>query len=226
MNSTNGPRRAFEHRIQLYRTPPSCLILAHNRTSRRLVVSITNDSHHLSATEIIAHSYTAVQSLFRTAKVSPDRLLYIAVDLIFKHTSPPPFGGRSKSRAGYFAYNGTTVQSLLEYILSASLKLYWSCRGRDAVDFVVESLNEALTLHLVQDRDFLNESMLRGMKRAGHIHGSRSTMIPSGLEHVDEAPARERECVTFTPIRRPDMIQPQPRGETRQNGRIIMRKKR
>ncbi|KAI8823856.1 hypothetical protein BJ741DRAFT_584269 [Chytriomyces cf. hyalinus JEL632] len=226
MNPTNGPRRAFEHRIQLYKTPPSCLMLVYNRSSRRLAVSITNDSHHLSATEIIAHAYTAVQSLFRTAKVAPDRLIYIAVDLIFKHTSPPPFGGRSKSRAGYLAYNGATVESLLEYILSASFKLYWSCRGRDAVDFVVESLNEALTLHLEQDRDFLNESMLRGMKRAGHIHGSRSTMIPFGLEHVDEAAARERECVTFTPIRRPVRIQPQQTGETRQNGKIILRRKR
>ncbi|KAJ3214813.1 hypothetical protein HDU81_001564, partial [Chytriomyces hyalinus] len=169
-----------------------------------LVVSATpfqeQPQQHTSASHILADSSSAVRSFFNTAHVSPNRLIYITAGLIFKPSSPLPFGGH-KSRPGYLDYNGTTVESLLAYILSGCFKRYWSYRGREAVDFVTENLNKAMTLHFEQDRDFLNELMLVGIKRVGHVLGTKGFLIPAGLEHVDEVDSLIRSGVTFTPRR-------------------------
>ncbi|TPX74045.1 hypothetical protein CcCBS67573_g04703 [Chytriomyces confervae] len=209
MKPTTGARRpsaAHKDRIQLYKTPPSHLKLVHDRVSRKLVVSATpsqeqQPQQHTNASHILAESSSAVRSFFNTAHVSPNRLIYITAGLIFKPSSPLPFGGH-KSRPGYLDYTGTTVESLLEYILSASFKRYWSYRGREAIDFVTENLNDAMKLHIEQDRDLLNELMLVGIKRVGHYVGAKGVLIPAGLEHVDQVDSQTRTGVTFTPRRR------------------------
>ncbi|KAI8841976.1 hypothetical protein BJ741DRAFT_593798 [Chytriomyces cf. hyalinus JEL632] len=218
MKPTTGARRpsaAHKDRIQLYKTPPSHLKLVHDRVSRKLVVSATQlPQQHTTASHILAESSSAVRSFFDTAHVSPNRLIYITAGLIFKPSSPLPFGGH-KSRPGYLDYAGATVESLLEYILTASFKRYWSYRGREAIDFVTENLNEAMKLHIEQDRDLLNELMLVGIKRVGHSVGAKGVLIPAGLEHVDQLDSRTHIGVTFTPRRRgvPPILENKDMGE-------------
>ncbi|KAJ3235547.1 hypothetical protein HDU81_000339 [Chytriomyces hyalinus] len=198
-NVSKRSKQPFSHvdRIQLSTVPLNPLMIVHNTAANRLDLSSieepTNPSH------IIAASSNAILSFFQTVRTNSDRLIYIATALIFESASPLPYGGR-KNKPGYIEFEGTTVASLLEYIVSAAFKRYWGFRGRQAVDFVVESLNKAMRLHLEQDRDLLNELMLRGIGKAGHYRRRNRNAVPIGLEHIDEIWI-ERVGVEFTPAR-------------------------
>ncbi|KAI8843949.1 hypothetical protein BJ741DRAFT_260367 [Chytriomyces cf. hyalinus JEL632] len=148
---------------------------------------------------ILNESSSAIHSLFSHTKVSPNRLVYITVGLMFEPASPKPFGG-PKIRPGYAEYNGKTVASLVQYIVSASFKWYWACRGRDAIDFLTHNVNKARKLHYDGNADTLNELMLKGMKKAGHIEWNKPARIPDALQHRPEVdPDLDRYSVEFTP---------------------------
>ncbi|KAI8836101.1 hypothetical protein BJ741DRAFT_198772 [Chytriomyces cf. hyalinus JEL632] len=198
-NQSKTSKPPFSHvdRLQLYTIPPSPLILLYNAAANRLDLSSIDEP--TTASHIIAASSNAILSFFQTVRTNSDRLIYIATALIFESSSPLPYGGR-KNKPGYIEFEGTTVASLLEYIVSAAFKRYWAFRGRQAVDFVVESLNKAMRLHLEQDRDLLNELTLRGIGKAGHHRRRNRNAVPKGLEHVDENWI-ERVGVEFTPAR-------------------------
>ncbi|KAJ3235235.1 hypothetical protein HDU77_000286, partial [Chytriomyces hyalinus] len=118
---------------------------------------------------------------------------------MFDPASPKPFGG-PKGQPGYVEYVGTTVSSLLQYLVEASFRWYWGCRGRDALDFLARSVNKARKLHVTGNADFLNELMLKGMKKAGHIQWSGPVRIPEFLRHRPEPFSDvEGEGVGFTP---------------------------
>ncbi|KAI8841967.1 hypothetical protein BJ741DRAFT_705473 [Chytriomyces cf. hyalinus JEL632] len=113
---------------------------------------------------ILSMSTSAIFSFFSHAKVSPNRLIYIAAGIMFEPASPKPFG-RPKMHPGYVEYTGTTAASLLQYIVSASFNWYWSCRGGEAIDFLAHCVNKARALHFAGNADFLNELMLKGVKK-------------------------------------------------------------
>ncbi|TPX47203.1 hypothetical protein CcCBS67573_g10271 [Chytriomyces confervae] len=140
-----------------------------------------------------------IQSFFSNSKVSPSRLIYITAGLAFDPASPKPFGG-PKTHPGYVEYDGTTVASLLEYLVESSFKRYWACRGREALDFVTGCVNRARKLHYAGNADILNELMLKGMKKSGHIAWNKSATIPEALRHRQEAQSDvETNEVQFTP---------------------------
>ncbi|KAJ3246526.1 hypothetical protein HDU78_006746 [Chytriomyces hyalinus] len=191
-------------RITFYSHPQAPLCLTHDVPSNSLVVtafnsSSTSTSPAMNQATILNESSSAIHSLFSHTKVSPNRLVYITVGLMFEPASPKPFGG-PKIRPGYTEYNGTTVASLVQYIVSASFKWYWACRGRDAIDFLTRNVNKARSLHYDGDADTLNELMLKGMKKAGHIEWNKPARIPDALQHRPEVePDLDRYSVEFTP---------------------------
>ncbi|KAI8616875.1 hypothetical protein BC830DRAFT_1116151 [Chytriomyces sp. MP71] len=198
----NGWASLSQHSQPLYvarcTDTPKRLVLVHeNKFLNKVVIAIAD--HRDSHESILEDSCNAVISFLSQAKVSPNRLLYIATGIIFDARSPPPFGG-PKARPGYIAYKGRGALPLLQFILTSSFKWYISSRGPQALQFVVASINKALVLHRHRGRDFLNELMLRGMKRAGHIEWSKVARIPQSLQHVAEIEAVS-EGVRFTPKR-------------------------
>ncbi|KAJ3249458.1 hypothetical protein HDU77_007709 [Chytriomyces hyalinus] len=184
-------------RFVIYTGPQSVLRLSHDVPSRSLIVSICESES--SRASIINKSTSAIRSFFSISKVSPSRLIYITAGLAFDAASPKPFGG-PKTHPGYVEYDGTTVASLLQYLIESSFKRYWTYRGREALDFVVSCVNQARELQFAGNADILNELMLKGMKKAGHIPWNALVTIPEALRHRQEA---ESEMATnevrFTP---------------------------
>ncbi|KAI8830394.1 hypothetical protein BJ741DRAFT_581430 [Chytriomyces cf. hyalinus JEL632] len=174
---------AKAHRLTVYSPPHSILVLAHDTPSGTLTVSVCESI--VAMPIIIAKSSSAIRSLFSHCKVSRSRLIYITAGLMFTPASPMPFGG-PKTRPGYTEYIGTTVVSLLLYLVESSFKRYWTCRGREALDFLVGCANKARNLHFAGDADVLNELMLKGIKKAGHIAWNKPVRIPEALRHRQE----------------------------------------
>ncbi|KAJ3384553.1 hypothetical protein HDU80_000906, partial [Chytriomyces hyalinus] len=173
-------------RIILYSNPRSILVLTHDITSSNLHVSVCAPIIPAkSQPSIINDSSSAILSFFSNTAVSSSRLIYITAGLMFDPASPKPFGG-PKLQPGYVDYVETTVLSLLQFLVVSSFRWYWACRGRDALDFLARSVNKARKLHLTGNADFLNELMLKGMKKAGHIQWSGPVRIPEFLRHIPE----------------------------------------
>ncbi|KAJ3250275.1 hypothetical protein HDU77_006805 [Chytriomyces hyalinus] len=170
-------------RFIIYTRPQSVLRFSHDVPSGSLTVSICESEK--SRPSIIKKSSLAIQSFFSNSKVSPSRLIYITAGLAFDPASPKPFGG-PKTHPGYVEYDGTTVASLLEYLVESSFKRYWACRGREALDFVAGCVNRARKLHYAGNADILNELMLKGMKKSGHIPWNALVTIPETLRHRQE----------------------------------------
>ncbi|TPX64951.1 hypothetical protein CcCBS67573_g08268 [Chytriomyces confervae] len=187
-------------RIISYSNPQSILVLTHRPTSGSLHVSVWDPViPPKTQLSIINNSSSAILSFFSNAAVSSSRLIYITAGLMFDPASPLPFGG-PKTQPGYVDYFGTTVTSLLRYLVGASFKWYWACRGRAALDFLARSVNKARKLHFAGNGDLLNKLMLKGMKKAGHIEWSGSVSIPEALRHRPEAfSAEDQDAVAFTP---------------------------
>ncbi|KAJ3215476.1 hypothetical protein HDU81_001395, partial [Chytriomyces hyalinus] len=188
-------------RIILYSNPRNILVLTHDSTSNSLHVSVCDPAitPKRQPSTIINDSSSAILSLFSSTAVSSSRLIYITAGLMFDPASPRPFGG-PKLQPGYVDYLGRTVASLLEYLVESSFKWYWGCRGKQALDFLASSVNKALQLHLDSNADFLNELMLKGMKKAGHIEWSGRVRIPEVLRHRPEPWSDvDRGGVGFTP---------------------------
>ncbi|TPX58336.1 hypothetical protein CcCBS67573_g09174 [Chytriomyces confervae] len=184
-------------RIMIYTHQQSTLLLTEDVPSGTLTVSICESEK--SRPSIIRKSSSAIQSFFSNSKVSPSRLIYITAGLAFDPASPKPFGG-PKTHPGYVEYDGTTVASLLQYLVESSFKRYWACRGREALDFVASCVNRARKLHYAGNADILNELMLKGMKKAGHIAWNKSATIPEALQHRQEVQSDEQTNeVQFTP---------------------------
>ncbi|TPX43371.1 hypothetical protein CcCBS67573_g10458 [Chytriomyces confervae] len=195
-------------RIMLYASAQSSLVFAIDATSNSLVVAVFNSpSPEISRSSILHESSSAILSFFSHTKVSPNRLIYATAGIMFQPASPKPFGG-SKVNPGYVSYNGTDAASLLHFAVSASFKWYWACRGRDAIDFLASSVNKARRLHFAGNVDILNELMLKGMQKAGHIVWNKAAIIPVALRHwPEEDPNFVASGVLFTPRRRGRMFE-------------------
>ncbi|KAJ3230691.1 hypothetical protein HDU78_008182 [Chytriomyces hyalinus] len=170
-------------RFIIYTSPPNALRLSHDILSDSLTATICESEK--TRASIIKNSTSAIRSFFSISKVSPNRLIYVTAGLAFDAASPKPFGG-PKTHPGYAEFEGTTVASLLHYLVEASFKRYWTYRGREALDFVVRCVNQARELQYAGNADILNELMLKGMKKAGHIPWNALVTIPEALRHRQE----------------------------------------
>ncbi|KAJ3021744.1 UNVERIFIED_CONTAM: hypothetical protein HDU68_009492 [Siphonaria sp. JEL0065] len=176
------PRQHVE-RIIRYNGPPTPLIITCTPTPSRLQLSLCDPTWNPA--QILHSTITSIYACFTKTRAHPDRILYIVTGLVFVADSPLPFGG-PKTTPGYVQYIGSTPQDLLEYIVSSAYKAYWGYRGKTALEFIVQIMNQALDLHFQGDKEKLDELLLRGMKRSGHISSNRMAVIPEKLMHVAE----------------------------------------
>ncbi|KAI8837513.1 hypothetical protein BJ741DRAFT_163524 [Chytriomyces cf. hyalinus JEL632] len=188
-------------------------VIRHAVSQKALILSLVNDKKLIVSPtsptypqeSIIRDSFTGIISLFSQLNVSPHRLIYIAAGFMFQPQSALPYGG-SKRNPGYLEYTGRDVDSLLWFLVSAAFKWYWRYRGREGIDFLTHSMNHTLLLHGNGEKDFLDEMVMKGMMKAGHLERSKSTVIPENLrfvrEKMDGNEFVSTNGVQFTPGRR------------------------
>ncbi|KAI9346193.1 hypothetical protein BDR26DRAFT_856013 [Obelidium mucronatum] len=127
----------------------------------------------------------AVLALFQATKAHPDRLVYALAGKLFHPTSPIPFGG-TRSAPGYILYKGTTTDSLITFIITETYRMTWIIMNRIVLDFVSGQINAVLEMQCWGSKDELDELMMKGMKRAGHVEWFGAHYIPPRLRHVGE----------------------------------------
>ncbi|KAI8607718.1 hypothetical protein BC830DRAFT_89064 [Chytriomyces sp. MP71] len=88
--------------------------------------------------------------------------------LTFSPKSPPPIGG-SKLKPGYAAFKGPDAATLLTWIVTESYKTYWITRDPAILSFLAKSFNRILAMHQRGEKDALDERLMKGLKKAGHI---------------------------------------------------------
>ncbi|KAJ3224946.1 hypothetical protein HDU81_008254 [Chytriomyces hyalinus] len=141
-----------------------------------------------SKDDMIEETYATLQQAFshgRAAANSIERCIYILAGFMFWPHSALPFGG-PKGNPGFTQFNGETAQDLLRFIVMGAVKKYRHMRGRDALDLVVSSSNKVLELQQLGAKDVMDEYMLKGMKKAGHVPFFGASYIPPRLQHVRE----------------------------------------
>ncbi|KAI9351978.1 hypothetical protein BDR26DRAFT_850155 [Obelidium mucronatum] len=135
--------------------------------------------------DILHDSYSTVKAIVGSTRVDSDRLIYALAGILFNSKSPKPFGG-PKMKSGFLNYCGTSPSDLLEYIITDAYKEASKSNSTKALKFVVNSVNRLTDLHFRGMKDEVDELMLRGMRKAGHIDWFKAANIPLRLKHFDE----------------------------------------
>ncbi|KAJ3114166.1 hypothetical protein HK100_001738, partial [Physocladia obscura] len=149
-----------------YLTKPTPILITRDPASNHVVIKPCTQEHTI--VQIYLQTKTAILDCFVTISdiVHSDRLIYCLAGILFCASSPHPFGG-SKSRPGYTSYSGTTIRTLLDFIVSSSYEAYWSCRGRHSIDAIINGVNRVLDLHDGgKNKRLTDELVLKGMNRA------------------------------------------------------------
>ncbi|KAI9328370.1 hypothetical protein BDR26DRAFT_874168 [Obelidium mucronatum] len=153
-----------------------------------------------SAMEILTQSHAAILTCFQNTRCHPHRFIYCLAGRLFFSAAPLPFGGARKN-PGYTAFEGSNPDQLLSFIISSAYRVYWNARGRAGLDIIIETVNLILDWHRRGLRDELDELLLKGMKKSGHIEWFGAAYIPEQLRHAYEADVMV-QCVEFSPQRR------------------------
>ncbi|ORY50343.1 hypothetical protein BCR33DRAFT_713159 [Rhizoclosmatium globosum] len=172
-------------RVVVYQTALSPLIITKNEATNTIQLSACAMPFLFPHT--IAVSVNAILSCFSSTRSHPHRLTYCTAGLMFRATSPLPYGG-SKQSPGYseFLESDNSNNQLLEFLVHA-------------LNFLVESVNKVLALQVSGEKDVLDELLMKGMKKSGQIPWFGPAQIPAHLTHQFEE--QEEGCVYFTPAR-------------------------
>ncbi|KAJ3199168.1 hypothetical protein HDU67_003066, partial [Dinochytrium kinnereticum] len=136
------------------------------------------------------------EGVFRSAMADcgthPDRLIYALAGRTFNVNSPRPIGG--KKNPGFAEYSGTTPEDLLQWLVTKAAEPPNTGRGRkrtapgEALKFIVEQLNELMGLQRNRHKDAMDDAILKGMSKAGHIKSSGRIVIPQYLREDEGSP--------------------------------------
>ncbi|KAI8608637.1 hypothetical protein BC830DRAFT_1154457 [Chytriomyces sp. MP71] len=138
----------------------------------------------------VQYSISTIMSILANTQAHPDRLIYALAGTVFKPESPIPFGGPRLS-PGYAQFKGESCQSLLHFIVAGAYDCYHRYRDRKVMDLVCISIGRVLAMHYQGMKDALDERVLKGMKKSGHIEWFGAANIPDDLQHVKEIRGRD-----------------------------------
>ncbi|TPX73172.1 hypothetical protein CcCBS67573_g05561 [Chytriomyces confervae] len=140
--------------------------------------------HSVTAPAIVKDSIRLVSRCFAMTRVHPHRLVYCLAGMLFSPMAPFPFGG-SKVAPGFAHFTGETTSHLLHFIVNGAYSAHWLKRGMDALILLVNTVNTIIDMQRVSaSKDELDEWMLKGIKRAGHIEWvGAAPPIPRYLRH-------------------------------------------
>ncbi|KAJ3193799.1 hypothetical protein HK101_004063 [Irineochytrium annulatum] len=128
-----------------------------------------------------------------------DRLTYALAGQVFALKAPHPFGG-PKKEAGFLRFDGHTADDLLEFVVDGMFtrppakqkrKKPPKVSGIDDVSehamlppsfaFVVACLNDIVDIFLSDEKDEMDQLVVRGMVRANHLAEEGRICIPKEL---------------------------------------------
>ncbi|KAJ3199318.1 hypothetical protein HDU67_002910 [Dinochytrium kinnereticum] len=118
------------------------------------------------------------------------RFIYALTGRVFVVTAPRPIGG--KREPGFRAFNGSSAEDVLDWILGIAAAAPLTGRGRkrqppgEILRFVVGEMNLVLELSRRGEgrlgaKDEMDNLVLRGMAQAGHLPQTGRTLLPERL---------------------------------------------
>ncbi|KAJ3072047.1 hypothetical protein HDU99_002284, partial [Rhizoclosmatium hyalinum] len=180
--------------------PKTKLLIARHSSEPRLL--LTACPNKLAPAEIVSETIASIYYLFNQAQCHNERLIYALCGHVFSPSAPPPHGG-PRLKPGYINYGGQTPKDLLEYMVASSYEMYWYCKDKKVLEFIVISVNKVLAMQFRGQKDVIDERLLQGLKRAGHIDWHGAAIIPEYLSHCPpDQVASGAHVVEFTPQRR------------------------
>ncbi|KAI8847749.1 hypothetical protein BC829DRAFT_418083 [Chytridium lagenaria] len=126
-----------------------------------------------------------------------DRLIYALAGRIFTINAPRPIGG--KKNPGFAEYSGSTTADLMAWIVAKAAEPPNTGRGRkrttpgEALSYVVENFNELMALQRNRNKDAMDDVILKGMTKAGHIERSGRIVLPQYLREDGNSPGDDAE---------------------------------
>ncbi|KAI8622115.1 hypothetical protein BC830DRAFT_1076690 [Chytriomyces sp. MP71] len=155
--------------------------------------------------QIIQQSHWAIISALSQTKVNKDRLVYAVIGMLLTSQAPAPFGGMQNAFA---SLQFSTASEFLSEIVTRGFRHYWVRKDRKIIKCIVSYANKALHFQAVGLKDQLDELMMKGMKRCGHLKFQGLVMIPMRLCHADESVENERKMIEFEVRRQLTMTTP------------------
>ncbi|KAI8622082.1 hypothetical protein BC830DRAFT_1090708 [Chytriomyces sp. MP71] len=167
------------HPLQHRFSTAVALILALSDSKKR--VTVGSNRLDLKPSEVLQQSFYVLSQLLGSIdETHRDRQIYALAGVLFCATKPLPFGG-SKSKPGYAKYKGKGATTLLQFIISEAFSAAWAFKGRDAIDAVVRAANSVVEVHCAGHKDTIDELLLRGLRKAGHIKWAGEWHVPEAL---------------------------------------------
>ncbi|KAI8611544.1 hypothetical protein BC830DRAFT_1140758 [Chytriomyces sp. MP71] len=166
------------------------LVITKHATDNRTYLTPLSSLPVEAQRDPVQYSISTIMSIFSNTRAHPDRFIYALAGTIFKPESPFPFGGPRLS-PGYTKFEGDNCQSLLHFIVAGTYDCYHRYRDRKVMDLVCASIGRVLAMHYQGMKDALDERVLKGMKKSGHIEWFGAANIPDDLQHVKEIRGRD-----------------------------------
>ncbi|KAI9351475.1 hypothetical protein BDR26DRAFT_929911 [Obelidium mucronatum] len=135
-----------------------------------------------------------------TTQVHQDRLIYAVIGLLFIPASPKPFGG-SKTKPGYRLLVGQSASDLFSQTIKVSLDRLILFKDAAAIEAVVAATNRVLNIQESGSRDEMNELVMKGLQKSGHIEWRQVGSLPEFLRQKTDLEV-VTTCVEFTPSNR------------------------
>ncbi|KAJ3209214.1 hypothetical protein HDU67_006318 [Dinochytrium kinnereticum] len=132
-----------------------------------------DDEVRWDAKRLKRHCRLVLMEAAECIRMEPHRLIYAMAGKVFVVTAPKPIGG--KPSPGFKKFRGETPEELLGWILDKAVEAPLSGRGRKKVPpgtvlgFVVAQINEVIKMKSNQEKDAMDDTVLRGMFRSGHL---------------------------------------------------------
>ncbi|KAJ3098574.1 hypothetical protein HDU97_003919 [Phlyctochytrium planicorne] len=113
--------------------------------------------------------------------IQEDRMIYALAGKVFILSAPKPLGG--KPSPGFKKFRGETAAELMTWMLDHAVEPPLSGRGRKKIapgtilKFIIDQANEVFQLKRSQEKDLLDDIVLRGMCRSGHLPDTGGRII-------------------------------------------------
>ncbi|KAJ3118293.1 hypothetical protein HDU96_002731 [Phlyctochytrium bullatum] len=149
------------------------------------------DKTGLNANQLLQRTVDVFYVALNAVCNNPCRLIYALGSRVFTTKAVRPLGGRNPE---FLEYDGETPEDFLEFILAKAIEPPMNGRGRKKVDpgeclqFVMLEMNDVIKLHRNGCKDEIDNMLLTGMTKAGHIQLGNKIVIPADFRMERKVP--------------------------------------
>ncbi|KAJ3105888.1 hypothetical protein HDU97_007387 [Phlyctochytrium planicorne] len=169
-----------------------CCVLSYDKERKQILANDPDQLQSLwNARQLRSHCFKVFFEAFDDCKpCHRDRLIYAFTSQVFTVKSPRPIGGNRKP--GFLEFCGEDTADIMDYILDHALepppkpgKKGWLGAG-GLIKFVVNCCNVVLRCHHqgLDAKDQMDDHVLRGMRRSGHLQIQGRIVIPAYLRDL------------------------------------------